>query len=343
MSAGVWGSEKTQFFDQLSQDLVLDAVEGLGFKTSGRVMIMGSMENRVYEVEIYNDHAKHVSENFKIIKFYRPGRWTREQIQDEHDFLFDLVDNDLSAIAPDKIDGTSLFENPNGLFFALFPKQGGRAADEWTPELLGQMGRLLARLHNTGIAKPADHRLRLDIATFGRSNLELILGAKYLPLEYQKSYEKICTEIFDIAAPLFENITYQRIHGDCHHGNILLKDGSPFLIDFDDMSTGPRVQDLWMIAPGRDDYSKENFNILIDAYSEMTDFNHRELKLVETLRSLRIIHFSAWIGHRFEDEAFKRAFPDFGTHQYWDKEIFDLTEQRGYIEDAANSLSILYS
>lgn len=337
MGSKVWGNDKTEFFDKLTQEKVLDAVELLGYETSGRVTILNSMENRVYEVEIYNDDAKNVSENFKIIKFYRPGRWSREQIQDEHNFLFDLIENDINAIAPDKFKGDSIFENSDGLFFTVFPKQGGRAADEWTPELLSQMGRLLARLHNTGAARPAEHRLKLNLDNFGTQNLNLTLEAGFLPLEYKERYKQVCTEIISESASLFEGVRFQRVHGDCHHGNILLKEGSPFLIDFDDMSVGPRVQDLWMIAPGRDSYAKENFNILIDAYAEMTDFNFRELKLVEVLRSLRIMHFSAWIGHRYQDEAFKRAFPTFGSHQYWEKEIFDLAEQLTYIKDAKNS------
>lgn len=337
MSSKVWGNDKTEFFDKLTQEKVLDAIELLGHETSGRVTILNSMENRVYEVEIYNDNAKTVSENFKIIKFYRPGRWTREQIQDEHDFLFDLIENDINAIAPDKYDGKSVFENQEGLYFTTFPKQGGRAADEWTPELLSQMGRLLARLHNTGAARASNHRLKLNLDNFGSQNLELTLNAGFLPIDYFNQYKAVCEEILAESESLYDGIKLQRIHGDCHHGNILLKEGSPFLIDFDDMSVGPRVQDLWMISPGRDSYAKDHFNILVDAYSEMTDFNFKELKLVEVLRSMRIIHFSAWIGHRYQDEAFKRAFPTFGSHQYWEKEIFDLTEQLTYIKEAKES------
>jgi len=342
VSSKVWGNNKTEFFDKLTQEKVLDAVELLGHETSGRVMILNSMENRVYEVEIYNDNAQTVSENFKIVKFYRPGRWTKDQIQDEHNFLFDLIENDINAIAPDRYNGESIFENADGLYFTVFPKQGGRAADEWTPELLSQMGRLLARLHNTGAARQAEHRLKLNLENFGTQNLELTMGAGFLPLEYEAQYKTVCEKIFQESEELYKNIKFQRIHGDCHHGNILLKEGLPFLIDFDDMSVGPRVQDLWMIAPGRDEYAKENLGILVDAYSEMTDFNYRELKLIEVLRSMRIIHFSAWIGHRYQDEAFKRAFPTFGSHQYWEKEIFDLNEQLSYIMDAKNSSFLNY-
>lgn len=333
MNSSVWGGEKTQFFSSLTPDKVLDAIETLGFKTTGRISILASMENRVYEVEIENDEAHNISETFKIVKFYRPGRWSKDQIKDEHQFLFDLMENDIHAIAPNKINGESVFEDVNGLYYTLFPKQGGRAADEWTDELLEQMGRLLARLHNTGQTKKASHRLNLDINTFGEINLEFILKSKYMLPDYKETYKNLCEQIFSISTPLFQNINYQRIHGDCHHGNILLKDGHPFLIDFDDMSMGPRVQDIWMINPGRDDYAKRQRQILLEAYMSMTDFDMRELKLIESLRALRIIHFSAWISHRFEDQAFKRVFPNFGSNQYWEQELFNLREQIGYIQD----------
>lgn len=333
MSVSAWGNEKTQYFTSLTPEKVLDAVDELGHKTTGRISILASMENRVYEVEIENDDAKDISETFKIIKFYRPGRWTKDQIQDEHNFLFDLKNNDLHVIAPDQIEDQSIFTDKNGLYYCLFPKQGGRAADEWNPELLEQMGRLLARLHNCGQVTKAKHRLQLDINTFGRTNLAAILNSPYMHEEYKATYQTICKQIFDLSENLFANIAFQRIHGDCHHGNILLKEGQPFLIDFDDMSMGPKVQDLWMITPGRDEYSKQQFEILLNAYCTMTEFDRRELKLIESLRALRIIHFSAWISHRFEDMAFQRAFPTFGTQQYWEKELFDLREQIGYIQD----------
>jgi Ser/Thr protein kinase RdoA (MazF antagonist) len=337
MSSRVWGNNKTEFFDKLTPDKVLDAIELSGFKTTGRVLTLASMENRVFEVEVEGFESDNISDSFKIIKFYRPGRWSEKQIQDEHDFLFDLVANDIFVIAPIKIEGQSVFTNTDGLFYSIFPKKGGRACDEWTDLLLEQMGRLLARLHNTGQASIAQHRLKLDIQNFGENNLELILNSEYLPLEYKKSYESVCKTIFEISAPLFNNINYQRVHGDCHHGNIILNQGTPFLIDFDDMSMGPRVQDIWMVIPGRDQYSLNQRKVLLNAYTSMTDFNFQELKLIEPLRALRIIHFSAWIGHRFKDEAFKRVFQNFGTHQYWEKEIFDLKEQIGYIQSDLNN------
>ncbi len=334
--SNIWGSDQTSHFYSLSIDTVLNAIESLGLKTTGRVIQLNSMENRVYEVEISLDkEPTNISENFKIIKFYRPNRWTKEQIQEEHDFIHDLLEYELQAIAPLKFDGQSLFQNPDGLYFAIFDKKGGRAADEWTTPLLEQMGRLLARMHNIGASKAANHRLKLNIETFGRSNLEYLLRSNTIPLEYQKRYESVCNNIFDISEPLFKNIEYLRVHGDCHHGNTLLNNG-PFLIDFDDMLVAPSVQDIWMITPGRDDYSINQRNTLIDSYLEMRDFNFNELKLIECLRALRIIHFSSWIAHRYEDESFKRAFENFKTNQYFEKEVFDLEQQLLFIKDDVN-------
>ncbi|MEX1099747.1 MAG: serine/threonine protein kinase [Bacteriovoracaceae bacterium] len=343
MSSFVWGSEETQYFNKLTPEHVLEAVEKLNFKTTGRVMQLNSMENRVYEVEIeLDEEPESISENFKIIKFYRPGRWSKEQIQEEHDFLWDLKDQEIPAIAPVKFENQTLFENEQGLYFTLFPKQGGRECDEWTNSLLEQMGRLLARLHNVGATKKAGHRIKLDIENYGEKNLEFLLQSGKIPNEYAAHYENLANQIFKISSSLFEGVGYQRVHGDCHHGNVLLGSTGPFLIDFDDMVQGPKVQDIWMIIPGRDDYSIRQRNILVDAYLSMGDFNLRELKLIESLRALRMIHFSSWIAHRYEDEAFKRAFPTYGSSQYWEKELHDLREQISHIQDNLDQMNYNY-
>ena len=340
----IWGDEKTQTFHSLGPDEILNSIEMIGFKPSGRILQLNSMENRVYEVEIDLDKpSDNPSDSFLIIKFYRPGRWSREQIKEEHEFLFDLNNNDIDAIAPltakdNSQKDESLFEYKN-LFFCVFPKRAGRAVDEWTEELVPIMGRMLARLHNIGAQKKSQHRLKLDIDTFGVRNLDYILRSPYMPKEYQENYEKTCQQIFKLATPIFETLTTQRVHGDCHHGNVLRRDLVPFLIDFDDMTIAPKVQDIWMITPGRDSYSIELRDKLIDAYLEMSEFDFKELRVIETLRALRMIHFSSWIAHRFEDESFKRAFPTYGSHQYWEKELYDLKEQLGLIQDDIEALN----
>jgi Ser/Thr protein kinase RdoA (MazF antagonist) len=334
-----WGSGETQHFYTLTPDHVLDAVEELDIEATGRVLQMNSMENRVYEVEIELDYTPdNPSDRFKIIKFYRPGRWSKEQIQDEHDFLWDLKGHEIQVIAPLKFNDQTIFKNKEGLWYSLFPKKGGRAADEWSTPLLEQMGRLLARLHNIGESKISKHRINLDIDTYGYKNLEYLLSSNTIPKEYSSNYETIVNDICKISAPIFKGIKTQRVHGDCHHGNTLLGSDGPYLIDFDDMVNAPRVQDIWMVTPGRDQYSIDQRNILLDAYESMSEFDYRELKLIETLRALRMVHFSSWIAHRFEDDSFKRAFPTFNTGQYWEREIFHLREQLGLIQDDINSL-----
>jgi len=340
VAENVWGDGKTQYFYTLTPDNVLDAIETLDLQTTGRVLQMNSMENRVYEVEIeLEKKSDNPSDHFKIIKFYRPGRWSKEQIQDEHDFLFDLLDHEIQVIAPLKFNGESIFKNKDGLWFSLFPKKGGRAADEWTDDLLEQMGRLLARLHNIGKSKVSHHRLKLNIENYGLNNLEYLLQNNIIPLEYKSSFETVVREICDVSAPLFKGIDVQRVHGDCHHGNTLLGSDGPYLIDFDDMVVAPKVQDIWMVTPGRDQYSKNQREVFLEAYESMTDFNRKELKLIETLRALRMIHFTSWIAHRYEDESFKRAFPTFNTHQYWEKEIFHLKEQLTLIHQDLNGFN----
>lgn len=343
MSSFVWGATQTQFFHSLTPEHVLDAVETFGFKATGRVMQLNSMENRVYEVEVELDHEpQSASDNFKIIKFYRPGRWSKEQILEEHEFIWDLNEFEIPAIAPIKHDGQTLYQNPQGLYFALFPKQGGRECDEWNDQLLEQMGRLLARLHNVGAAKQAQHRIRLDIESYGEKNLDFLLGSGKIPNEYAAHYENLARQIISLSTPLFDGIKYQRVHGDCHHGNVLLGATGPFLIDFDDMVIGPKVQDIWMVIPGRDDYSLRQRESLIASYQSMADFDYRELRLIESLRALRMIHFSSWIAHRYEDAAFQRVFPTFGSSQYWEKELHDLREQISYIQDEVAKTQMQY-
>lgn len=341
--SNIWGDAITQTFHSLLPDDILNALEALEYKTTGRVIQLNSMENRVYEVEIELDYEpQNPSEKSLIIKFYRPGRWSFDQIQEEHQFLFDLNEAEIRAIAPLEYKEKSLFKYKD-LLYCVFPKQGGRAVDEWNDELVSIMGRMLARVHNVGAQKLAKHRLKLDIETFGEKNLEYILKSNYVPMEFQNNYEQIALNIFKQSTELFKGISYQRVHGDCHHGNVLQRDGLPFLIDFDDMSIAPCVQDIWMITPGRDEYSIQLRNKLIDSYCEMRDFNFRELKLIESLRALRMIHFSSWIAHRFDDESFKRVFTNFGSSQYWEKEIFELQQQLGFIQDDLNSLQSYYS
>lgn len=327
-----FGGQETQYFYDLTPERILQAVEVFGFRCTGRCLPLNSMENRVYEVEIeVEDESviKSRSEKFRIVKFYRPGRWSREQILDEHRFLLDLVEAEIPAVAPLTLaNGETLSDIPGTkIMSAVFPKIGGRNPDEFNVEQLLQLGRLLARLHTVGAKREATHRVKLDENSYGRENLRYLLEARVIPPMFEKRYEATVTAICDFAAPLFKGAEAQRIHGDCHLGNILWTDTGAFLVDFDDMLQGPCIQDLWLTVPGRDEYARQDFEILIEGYEQMRTFSRKSLALIEPLRALRIIHFNAWIARRWGDPAFQRTFVNFGSDNYWQEQLNLLENQ----------------
>lgn len=339
MSQYIWGQGETQYFYQLTPDTILDTASNHNFEVTGRCLTLNSMENRVYEVEIYNaDSFPSLTNSSIIAKFYRPGRWSKEQILEEHRFLLELEEAEVPVIAPLLIDGDTLFySKEHQLFYTFFPKKGGRAPDELNEEGLQILGRMLARLHNVGSLSKAPSRITISPESFGRQNLNFLLSQKVIPSHIESSYQRLVEEICLLIEPLFQNISIQRIHGDCHIGNIISRDQEGmFFIDFDDMLMGPAIQDIWLVTPGTDSHSLQDRAILLEAYQEMRSFNYQELKLVEPLRTLRFIHFSAWIAKRWQDPAFKVAFAHFEDHQYWDVQLNDLRRQKLLIE---NSLS----
>lgn len=328
----VWGDEQTQFFTSLDPHKILEITEVFGVRCTGRTLQLNSMENRVYQVELdlpeLNSPVNH-PERFRVIKFYRPGRWSFEQIMDEHRFLMDLVEQEYPVVAPISLpDGRSVYKDPEtGLYASLFPKIGGRNVDELRNEQIPMVGRLLARMHAIGEKRESAHRLRLDTLTYGDQNLDLILSLGVLPIEYEKDYVDLVEDLLDAIEPLLAEAIYQRVHGDCHLGNLL--DGSEglFWVDFDDTVMAPAVQDIWLVESGRDDYSRRRRDELLNAYETFKSFDYSTLKLIEPLRTLRLIHFAAWIGKRFKDESFRRAFPEYGTNEYWSDQIVTLREQ----------------
>ena len=327
------------FFFELTPDRVLDAVETSGLKCTGRCMALNSFENRVYDVELDEEsgtQVDHFSKCRRIVKFYRPGRWTREQILEEHEFLKDLEDAEVPVIAPLAFpDGQTLhLTSQSGIYYALFPKVGGRAPDELSDEKLIRIGRLLGRIHNVGASKKAIHRLPLNFQTYGFQNLEYLLGGGWVPLEFQKRYQTVCEAIFKAAEVHLKESEYIRVHGDCHLGNLLWNQWGPFFLDFDDMVRGPTVQDIWLIVPGRDVESQRQIQVLLEGYREFRSFDSSNLKWIEILRALRFVHYTAWIARRWDDPAFPQAFSHFGTHQYWSKEVEDLEEQFRLIQSS---------
>ncbi|MFH1727191.1 MAG: serine/threonine protein kinase [Pseudomonadota bacterium] len=340
MNQSMWGNDKTKHFYKLAPHTVLDDIEKLGYLTSGRCLALNSLENRVYEIEIIVDEekVKSPSDRFLVAKFYRPGRWSEEQILEEHQFLFDLEQAEIPVISPLKINGQSLFKSEDTeILYSIFPKRGGRLQDELKEEELKQIGRTIARLHIVGKSKEAKHRLKLDHNTYGQINFQYLKDNLIFPKTLRPHFEAIIEQIIELIAPMFENAYFQRIHGDCHLGNILWNHENPLLVDFDDMVTGPPVQDIWHIASGRDNEAIQRRNIVLTAYETMNDFDRSTVRLIEPLRTLRYIHFMAWISKRWEDESFKRAFPMYGSEGYWSEQMLDLREQFALIQEEAYS------
>lgn len=337
MAQHVWGNEETQFFYQLTPEKILNAVEKeLGVKCTGRTQALNSMENRVYEIEIELDEPPtDPSQAFLIAKFYRPGRWTKPQIEEEHEFLAELDVNEIPVVAPFvNEDQQSVFTHEEtGLFFTIFPKQGGRSPDELDDKQMEQVGRLLSRMHSVGAMHPAKHRITLTPDSYGRQNLEFLLSQDLVPVEVRSAYENAVNALCDAIDKPFRDVRMQRLHGDCHMGNLLFGRQGMFWVDFDDMVMGPCVQDIWLLIPGRDDYAKLKLEKLLTGYESMGHFDRATLKLIEPLRALRYIHFTAWIAKRWKDPAFPKAFPYFGTMKYWQEQLLDLREQSALIQD----------
>jgi Ser/Thr protein kinase RdoA (MazF antagonist) len=326
-TSSVWGDSDTQFFFDLHPEKILSTVESIGVRSTGRVIPLNSMENRVFEIEL--EQTDDFASPRVVAKFYRPGRWTKEQILEEHQFLLDLKEQDIHVVAPLIFpDGETVKKVADAnIFCAVFPKQRGRNPDELNEDQLLRLGRLLARVHTIGASKSAPNRLRIDPEVYGLRNLDYLIESEAIPDATEHRYEAVVEEICERSAPLFERAQYQRIHGDCHFGNILWGDDGPFLVDFDDMVQGPPVQDIWLLVPGRDADSMEQLDLLISGYEEMREFDRDTLKLIEPLRALRFVHFSAWIQKRWNDPIFQKNYPIFGTEKYWREQLIDLEEQ----------------
>jgi Ser/Thr protein kinase RdoA (MazF antagonist) len=334
-TSGLWGKE-TQHFHLLSPDHVMGAVEGLGHRLTGRIMALNSLENRVYDVELASsqDFGPGFAPSNVIVKFYRPGRWSKEQIFEEHRYLDSLLEFEVPVVAPLEFKGSTLHLHPEtNLWFALFPKVMGRLKDELIKEEIDQVGRLIGRIHNIGSMGTFSHRLSLSPASFisaSRTELERI---KPVDLASFTHYLKLLEQLETLLIPQFSHLAVQRIHGDFHRGNIVWTSAGPKAVDFDDCLTGPIEQDLWLLFPGQDEDSLKDRERFLDAYKEMTRKDYIKMNLTESLRTMRMVHFNAWIAKRWEDHSFQRMFPQFPTSNYWDQQLIDLRVQIGLIQD----------
>jgi Ser/Thr protein kinase RdoA (MazF antagonist) len=303
-------------FFALTPDRVLDAVEVGGLRSTGRCLPLRAFENRVYEVELEDERRL-------VVKFYRPGRWSRETILDEHRFLQDLAEAELPAVAPlDLGTGTTLNE-VEGIYSVAFPKVRGRTLDELDAEKRRHIGRTVGRMHAIGAARPAPHRPRLDLERYVHEPLEILARSGLMPENLGPRYRDVALRIAATAAPLLAAVRPQRIHGDLHMGNILWTP-SPVLVDFDDCLMGPPVQDLWLLARGRGEEATKAREDLLEGYEVFREFDRATLSLVEPLRAMRIVYMSSWIARRWEDPSFPPAFPGFRDHRYWMQEYEEL-------------------
>jgi Ser/Thr protein kinase RdoA (MazF antagonist) len=311
-------------YASLTPDRILDALESVGLPCDGRMLALNSYENRVYLV--YGDELT----ASVVVKFYRPERWTDDQILEEHAFVAELAEREIPAVAPLVIDGRTLhrFE---GFRFAVYPRRGGRTPELDDPATLEWLGRFIGRLHAVGAQARFAHRPPLDIATFGDEPRAFLLANAFVPPDLVDAYASVSAMalagVRNCYARAGDVANALRLHGDCHTGNILWTTDGPHFVDFDDARSGPAVQDLWMLLSGeRADMTRQLSDVLA-GYEDFMDFDRRELLLIEALRTLRLIHYAAWIARRWDDPAFPAAFPWFNTQRYWQDRVLELREQ----------------
>jgi Ser/Thr protein kinase RdoA (MazF antagonist) len=321
-------SDTSHPFDTLTPGFIMDAVESRGFRCDCRTLALNSYENRVYQVGI--EEGKPL-----IAKFYRPDRWSDAQILEEHRFCLELAEHELPVVAPwADTGGDTLFQH-EGFRFALYPRQGGHAPEFDNLDNLEILGRMLGRIHLVGAVRPFMHRPAIDIESFGSASAALILE-RFIPDEYRESYTAVIERLLERIESVFTEagpVRYIRSHGDCHSGNILWRDDAPHFVDFDDARTAPAVQDLWMMLSGDRSRQTAQLSALMDGYTEFHDFDPRELRLIEALRALRMLHYSAWLAARWEDPVFPRTFPWFNTVRYWGEQILELREQLAALDE----------
>jgi Ser/Thr protein kinase RdoA (MazF antagonist) len=311
----------TEFFFQLTPEVVLQAAERAGLRPTGHCTPLTCLENRVYDVRLEDERQV-------VMKFYRPGRWSRAALDEEHRFLRDLVEAEVPVCAPLAIaEGGGTLAVHEELHFAVWPRTGGRSPDELRDEDIEVLGRLLARLHNVGAIRGSEARPELDAYSRVREPLELLTRKGALPPSCAERYIAAANAVADHYEALVDETPLHRIHGDCHFGNLLRGQDGWFFLDFDDFAVGPAVQDIWMLLPGRDAEGRRQRALLIEAYRQFRPFDDAWMALVEPLRAMRYVWYAAWIARRFEDPAFPDAFPHFGTETYWQRETTDLEEQ----------------
>lgn len=307
---------------------IFDALDSVGARSDGRLLALNSYENRVYQVGMEEGPPL-------VAKFYRPQRWTDDAIFEEHRFVQALADAEIPAVPP-LVFGDSSLHCFAGFRFAVFPRAGGRAPELDQPGVLAWLGRFIGRIHAIGALSPFSHRPQIDVASFGLEPSAYLLNNGFVPMELEPSYRSTVEQAIAGVQRCFDragNVSTLRLHGDCHLGNVLWTEQGPHFVDFDDSRTGPAMQDLWMLLSGSREEMERQLEELLAGYRCFHDFNEAELYLLEALRTLRLIHYSAWLARRWHDPAFPAAFPWFNTQHYWQDRILELREQIALMDE----------
>lgn len=314
-------------YQKLTPDVVIDAVESLGFLSDARILALNSYENRVYQVGIEDKTPV-------IVKFYRPERWSKEQILEEHSFAWELLDLDVPVVPPMRLNDRTL-HHYQGFDFSVYERKGGHAPELDNFDHLLVIGRLMGRLHNCGRASAFAARPSFNLQDFARGPQQFLLAQDFIPTHLIEAYHTLTDDLISATESIWQSVNTDaiRLHGDCHPGNILWRDDSAFFVDLDDSRSGPAIQDLWMLISGDRQNQTAQLSEVLEGYQQFAEFNFAELNLIETLRTWRIMHYAAWLARRWQDPAFPHSFPWFNTERYWAEHILELREQLAAIAE----------
>lgn len=314
------GGEAQGQFLQLTPEKVLEAVERSGLETRPVCYPLNSFENRVYEVELA-DRSRIVA------KFYRPQRWSKAQILEEHRFLDQLSAAEVPVCQVRPMPGGRTIDSIDGIYFSLWDRRGGRAPDELSHDAVYRLGMFVGRMHNVGAEEEFTHRPRLDADRYVRRQMEFLRRERLIPSAFERRYLAAAESVAEIADRRLAGADYRRIHADLHLGNVLFRDQELRVLDFDDACSGPAIQDLWLAVPGRDEESRRRRAAMIEGYERFRLFDRASLGWIELLRGLRLVRYCGWLARRRDDPAFRAGWPHFGTEDYWQNETADLEEQ----------------